>query len=170
MAWGDPGEVKFVRKLTAGNIFDGFICANDYTAAVLLHTLERLNIAVPGEMRVVGFDDVRYATLVRVPLTTIHQPCREIAAKAVDTMMRRIAQPDLPPSMALLKPHLVVRESCGDCAPLGVGGSVPWSCAMKSSCALLAPRQWLKTRALARRPFGVSRFPAIAGQVCGSVA
>jgi LacI family transcriptional regulator len=33
-------------------------------------------------VRVVGFDDAKYATLVGVPLTTIHQPCRDIAITA----------------------------------------------------------------------------------------
>jgi LacI family transcriptional regulator len=62
---------------------------------------------------VVGFDDVRYATLFSVPLTTMHQPCREIAATAFRAMLDRIADPALPPRTLVLSPRLVVRESCG---------------------------------------------------------
>lgn len=113
VALGDPADAKFVIKLTAGRTFDAFICANDYTAAVLLRTLEQLQVRVPGQVRVVGFDDVRYATLLGVPLTTIHQPCREIAITAFHTMLQRIAQPEWPPRNVLLTPRLVVRESCG---------------------------------------------------------
>jgi LacI family transcriptional regulator len=113
LAWGDPGDVKFVRHLTAGKLFDAFICANDYTAAVLLRTLEQLKLRVPDQVRVAGFDDVRYATLLGVSLTTMHQPCREIAMTAFHAMMQRIAQPGWPPHTALLTPRLVVRESCG---------------------------------------------------------
>lgn len=113
VSWGDPAELKFVRKMTAGRLFDAFICANDYTAAVLMRTLEKLKLSVPGQVRVAGFDDVRFATLLVVPLTTIHQPCREIGVTAFHTLMQRIAQPEWPPRAALLTPHLAVRGSCG---------------------------------------------------------
>ena len=75
---GDPADLKFVRSLTAGNQADAFICANDHTAALLMRSLESVGIQVPRNVRVVGFDDVKYATLLSVPLTTIHQPCRDI--------------------------------------------------------------------------------------------
>jgi len=113
VSWGDPADLKFVRKLTAGSIFDAFICANDHTAAVLMRTLEQLQLSVPGQVRVAGFDDVRFSTLFVVPLTTIHQPCREIGVTAFHTLMQRIAQPEWPPRTVLLTPHLVVRGSCG---------------------------------------------------------
>ena len=51
--------------------------------------------ARPRDVRVVGFDDVKYATLVSFPLTTIHQPCRDIAVMAFRTMMERLAEPTL---------------------------------------------------------------------------
>lgn len=113
VVWCDPSDLKRVRKLTAAKLFDAFICANDNTAALLLRSLEQLNLGVPGELRVVGFDDVRYATLLGVPLTTIHQPCRDIAITAFHTLMQRIAQPELPARTVLLPPRLVIRESCG---------------------------------------------------------
>lgn len=115
--YGDPADAKFVRALTAGKQADAFICANDYTAAQLLHTLESINVRVPRDFRVVGFDDVRYATFVSVPLTTIHQPCQPIAVTAFRTMLERVADPSLPPRCISLSPTLVVRESCGAYLP-----------------------------------------------------
>jgi two-component system NtrC family sensor kinase len=56
---------------------------------------------------------VRYAMLFSVPLTTIHQPCREIAVTAFHAMLERIADPALPPRSLIISPRLVVRESCG---------------------------------------------------------
>jgi LacI family transcriptional regulator len=79
--------------------------------------LESQGIHVPHDFRVVGFDDVKYATLVSVPLTTIHQPCRDIAIIAYRTMMERLAEPTLPPRSINLTPRLVVRESCGAYLP-----------------------------------------------------
>lgn len=115
--YGDPADAKFVRALVAGKQADAFICANDYTAAQLLRTLESINVRVPRDFRVVGFDDVRYATFVSVPLTTIHQPCQPIAVTAFRTMLERVADPSLPPRCISLSPTLVVRESCGAYLP-----------------------------------------------------
>lgn len=114
---GDPGEAKFVRSLSAGNQADAFICANDNTAALLLRSLEAAGVKVPRDVRVVGFDDAKYATLVSPPLTTIHQPCRDIAAVALRLMLERIAQPTLPARCVSLTPRLVLRESCGAYLP-----------------------------------------------------
>ena len=110
---GDPTDVKFVRLLTAGRQTDAFICANDHTAAVLMRSIEASGFRVPKDFRVVGFDDVKYATLVSPPLTTIHQPCRDLAVIAFRTMLDRLAEPTLAARNISLTPHLVVRESCG---------------------------------------------------------
>jgi len=114
---GDPADLKFVRSLTAGRQADAIICANDFTAAVLLRSLESIGIKVPRDLRLVAFDDVKYATLVSPPLTTIHQPCRDIAMVAFRTMIERVAEPTLPARTIYLTPHLVVRESCGAYLP-----------------------------------------------------
>ncbi|MEI7731883.1 MAG: GntR family transcriptional regulator [Verrucomicrobiota bacterium] len=114
---GDPADLKFVRSLAAGRQADAFICANDHTAAVLMRSLESIGVRVPRDMRVVGFDDVKYAMLLSVPLTTIHQPCRDIAVIAFRTMLHRIAEPTLPAQSLVLTPTLVVRESCGAYLP-----------------------------------------------------
>jgi DNA-binding LacI/PurR family transcriptional regulator len=99
--------------LTARGQVDAVLCANDHLAAELLHALGREGVRVPRDLRVVGFDDVRYATLMAVPLTTMHQPCRAIAVTAFRAMLDRLADPTLPPRSLVLSPRLVVRESCG---------------------------------------------------------
>lgn len=114
---GEPTDVKFHRSLVAGRQFDAFICANDNTAAVLMRSIEANGFHVPKDFRVVGFDDVKYATLVTPPLTTIHQPCRELALIAFRTMLERLAEPTLPARSIAMTAHLVVRESCGAYLP-----------------------------------------------------
>ncbi len=116
---GDPEDARFVRSLIAARQADAFICHNDYTAALLLRSFETAGVKVPRDVRVVGFDDAKYATLISPQLTTIHQPCREIAAIALRTMLERIADPGLPVSSHSLTPRLVVRESCGAYLPRG---------------------------------------------------
>jgi LacI family transcriptional regulator len=114
---GDPSDLKFVRGLVAGKQADAFICANDNTAALLMRSIEACGFRVPNDFRVAGFDDVKYATLVSPPLTTIHQPCRDLATIAFRTMLERLAEPTLPARSILLSPNLVVRESCGAYLP-----------------------------------------------------
>ena len=80
------------------------LCANDHVAALLLRSLERAGVRVPDDMRMVGFDDVRFATLLSVPLTTMHQPCREIAQVALRAMLDRIDDPTIPPRGLALTP------------------------------------------------------------------
>jgi DNA-binding LacI/PurR family transcriptional regulator len=113
MHTGDCGDPKFVRGITAARMCDAIICANDHTAARLLQTLARLGLRVPQQIRVVGFDDVRFATLLSVPLTTMRQPCRDLALTAFNAMLERMKNPTLPARSLMLHPHLVVRESCG---------------------------------------------------------
>ena len=48
-----------------------------------------------------------------VQLTTMQQPCREIAVAAFQALRERISDPALPPRSIFLTPRLIVRESCG---------------------------------------------------------
>lgn len=114
---GDPANARFAGSLIAARQADAFICANDSTAAVLLRSLETAGVKVPRDVRVVGFDDAKHATLVSPMLTTIHQPWRDIALVALRVMLERIADPALPARSIALAPRLVVRESCGAYLP-----------------------------------------------------
>jgi LacI family transcriptional regulator len=114
---GDPNDLKFVRSLLAGKMWDAFICANDFTAAQLIRSFEQNKCRMPESVRVVGFDDAKYATLLSLPLTTIQQPCRDIATCAFRVMLSRVSEPTLPISTILVAPRLIVRESCGAYLP-----------------------------------------------------
>jgi GntR family transcriptional regulator, arabinose operon transcriptional repressor len=109
----EPWDVEAVRKTVEDARPDGIVCANDFTAANLMKTFNELKIAVPGEIRLAGMDDVKYANLLPVPLTTIHQPCAEIGSTAVAAMVQRLRHPELPARDILLNFRLVVRQSCG---------------------------------------------------------
>lgn len=110
----DPVEVGTMLKRLRP---DGIVCSNDFTAAQLMRTLEGLAVRVPDDIRMGGFDDVKYANLLPVPLTTIHQPCSDIGAAAVRAMVDRVHTPQLPPRDILLDFRLVVRESTGGARP-----------------------------------------------------
>lgn len=122
---GDPSDTAMVGNLIAKHKPDGFVCANDYTAARLMTSLNTLGIDVPSEMKVTGMDDVRYASLLQTPLTTIHQPCLEMGAAALAAMLDRIAHPAMPVRDILVDFKLVVRQSTAGTNGPGVGHETP---------------------------------------------
>ena len=66
-------------KLVRNRKIDGIICGNDYTTALLMHSFAKAKIRVPEDMRLMGFDDLKYAELLATPLTTVSQPYRDLA-------------------------------------------------------------------------------------------
>ena len=111
--FGDASNLSFIRSILKKDRPDAFLCANDHTAGNLMHTLISLGRRIPKDIRVVGIDDVKYARLLPVPLTTQHQPCHDIGKVALSVMLDRIANPSLPPRDILLGCELIVRQSCG---------------------------------------------------------
>ncbi len=110
---GSPLDAEFVRRMIDETRPEGVICGNDLTAARLMQTLLGLGIRIPEDIRIVGMDDVRYASLLPVALTTIHQDCGGIGAVAMATMLERLEHPELPIRDVLVPVRLVVRRSCG---------------------------------------------------------
>ena len=111
--FGDASDEQCIRSILEKDRPDAFLCGNDLTAGHLMHTLLSIGKRIPDDIRIMGFDDVKYASLLPVPLTTERQPCREIGRIALSAMLDRIENPDLPPRDLLLGCELIVRSSCG---------------------------------------------------------
>ena len=109
----DPAETASVRQLMESARPDAIVCANDRTAGRLMQTLIRLGYAVPTDVRLVGIDDVEFAALLPVPLTTLRQPSRQIGDAALGAMLERVSRRGLVARDILLDVELIVRESCG---------------------------------------------------------
>lgn len=88
-------------------------CANDMLALGLTQELLRAGLSVPDDIAVVGYDDIEWAPLGAVPLTTIAQPRELLGRTAVEMMIRLIDRSGPLPEAnhIVLKPELVVRES-----------------------------------------------------------
>ncbi len=85
---------------------------NDVVALGFLKGAGEQQIKVPEDVAIVGFDDTVVARYASVPLTTIHQPVDQIGRLAVEILQKRIEKGDVG-NRTVLKPTLVVRESCG---------------------------------------------------------
>ena len=109
--FAEPDDVVAVRRMLKRERPDAIACYNDRQAALLLQTLAKLGKRVPDDICVAGFDDVQFAKLTIPQLTTMHQPCEEIAKAVFGLLMDRIRKPDLPAREVLLNSKLVVRGS-----------------------------------------------------------
>ncbi|MER5321898.1 LacI family DNA-binding transcriptional regulator [Streptosporangium roseum] len=102
----ESGAVAMRQLLADDPDLDAVFVANDLMALGALRTLGRAGRAVPGDVAVVGFDDIPAAAYAEPPLTTVRQPTVE--------MGRRLARMVLNPedrTPVVLPTELVVRES-----------------------------------------------------------
>lgn len=109
----DAGGIDEVARTIEARQADGIVCANDRIAGSFMHALRRVDYTVPNDVRLVGIDDVEYASLLPVPLTTLRQPTRQLGETALAMMLERIARPELPVRDVRLQCELIVRDSCG---------------------------------------------------------
>ncbi len=84
-------------------------CYNDMVAIGALIACQKRGIAVPQELSVIGFDDIRMASYVTPPLTTIHQPKVELGQLAAGVMLDLLH--NRPGKNHILQPALVTRAS-----------------------------------------------------------
>ena len=92
--------------------------ANDLSAIQVLRTASELGLAVPGDVSVVGFDNIPESALVDPPLTTVDQSIQAQGEAAVRLLIDLLEHPDRPADGAVphitMPSHLVVRHSCRD--------------------------------------------------------
>jgi len=109
----EPSDAASIRRIIEETQPDGIVCSNDYTAAHVMRVIESMGISVPEDVKLAGFDGVRYANLLRAPLTTIQQPCQELGVAAINAMVQRLLNPRLPARDIVLDFKLVIRASSG---------------------------------------------------------
>lgn len=66
------------------------VCANDDMAAGAMLVCHKHGLAIPGDISVVGFDDTPLSDIMWPPLTTVHQPIKEIARRAANLLVKQI--------------------------------------------------------------------------------
>jgi DNA-binding LacI/PurR family transcriptional regulator len=108
---GDATDKSFVENVLRVRAIDSVMCANDRTAASLMHTLIGLGVEIPHQIRIAGVDNVRYASLLPIPLTSFEQPCTEIGVVAMSAMLERARNRELPARSIMLNGVLVPRLS-----------------------------------------------------------
>jgi LacI family transcriptional regulator len=120
----DPSLVRvggYTREATEGPAREllesadppsAIFAANDVSALATIAVARQLGLSVPGDLSVIGFDNIPESALSDPPLTTIDQSIQEMGYEATRLLMERIADPFLEPVHVTLPTQLVVRQSC----------------------------------------------------------
>jgi DNA-binding LacI/PurR family transcriptional regulator len=94
--------------------FTAIFCFNDISAIGAIRALKDAGCSVPGDVSVVGFDDIQSAAYSTPSLTTVRQPLMEMGRRGAEILLDRIAHKEKEyPGEITMMPELIVRESTG---------------------------------------------------------
>ena len=101
--------------------FTAIFCFNDIAAIGAIRALKDAGLSVPGDVSVVGFDDIQSAAYSTPSLTTVRQPLLEMGKRGAQVLLERIANKEKQfPAAIVMAPELIIRESTGP-APASSG-------------------------------------------------
>lgn len=115
-ASGSDGTEYFLsmpKKVTAIFAF------NDLSAYGAYHCLRKNKIAVPGDVSLVGYDDIFFSEVLDVPLTTVNQPVYDMGVEAVQQLIHDIDGEESSQRFITFQPRLVIRDSTAKCKEEG---------------------------------------------------
>ena len=92
---------------------DALLVLNSNLAAYAMEYINEAGLRIPQDIAVVSFDDVEYFRFTYPPVTAVAQPLEEIGRNAVEMVIARIRNDEVPTKSVELKPEFIVRRSCG---------------------------------------------------------
>jgi len=111
--FGAAGGAAGIARLLSSAHPTAVICSSDHMAFGVINEAQSRGCRVPGDLSVVGFDDVPLASYSSPALTSMAQPIKEMARAAIDELLARF-DPDRPEEDSysrVFRPRLVVRDS-----------------------------------------------------------
>lgn len=110
----DGGEVGARRLMAASPT--AIFASSDSTASGALKAIRNAGLQVPGDVALVGFDDIALASSLEPALTTIRQPIEDLGSTAANCLLDILENPpggSTPAHRTILPVRLIVRASCG---------------------------------------------------------
>ena len=120
-AWIEEGDHKIeggeaaMRRLLAGKIPTAVLASNDLTAIGALRAIHQHGLNVPGDISLVGFDDIDFARYIQPALTTVRLSRAELALQAFNALHHVLKGGSVRGKQYTVSTSLVVRESTGPC-------------------------------------------------------
>ena len=127
----EEGFAAIQKMVTAGIKFDAVFAGDDDSAIGAMRALKMASRSIPGDVAVVGFDDVPFARYLSPALTTVRAPIEEVGREAV-RQLARLMHGETAQALTLMRTELIIRESCGcqlslsddEESPTSIGGEV----------------------------------------------
>ncbi|MFY4776325.1 LacI family DNA-binding transcriptional regulator [Metabacillus sp. RGM 3146] len=111
----ESGFNKMLQLLALDKPPTAIFAANDEMAFGAIKAIKSKGYSVPEDFSVIGFDDIKFASIFEPPLTTIAQPAFDIGFNAMELLMKLINQENIEKSLFILNEQLVIRDSCAPC-------------------------------------------------------
>jgi len=105
------GAGQRLAGLPSGRRPTAAFCANDLVALGLLQRTIGAGLSVPGDLAIVGFDDIEFAAAAAVPLSSVRQPREELGRTAAQLLLAEANDPEHLHQRVLFQPELVARAS-----------------------------------------------------------
>ena len=109
----DGGRQAMLQLLDLSEPPRAVFAANDLMAIGALDAVRGRGLRVPDDIAVIGFDDIKLASYMEPPLTTVRQAIHELGVLAVQVLLRCIKDPSVEAESTMLPTELVIRGSCG---------------------------------------------------------
>jgi len=111
--WSSASGYRIGHQLAADPEVTAVFCGNDHMALGVLRALAEQGRQVPGDISVVGFDDIPESAYFLPPLTTVRQDFGELGRRALGVLVEMINGRQPPGRCLRIPPHLVARASAG---------------------------------------------------------
>lgn len=92
--------------------YTAVFASTDSNAIGLMQAARELNIRIPEDISLLGFDNIRLTSLPQIDLTTIAQPKEEMAVRAVKLLLNKIEKGETHSAFEIIEPSLIKRGSC----------------------------------------------------------
>ncbi|UFU06006.1 LacI family DNA-binding transcriptional regulator [Ruania halotolerans] len=100
-----------IAAMSASNRPDGVFAGNDMAAIGIMQGLIGAGLTVPGDVAVLGYDDIAFAETTSVPLSSVRQVSRDIGAAAAELLLGELDVPGRPREQLVFQPQLMARAS-----------------------------------------------------------
>ena len=109
----EEGQIVFKRMQRYGRDIDGIFCAaGDIVASGIMLAAKSEHVDIPGEISIIGYDDIVSSSMIDPPLTSVRQPLFQIGKNGYSRMVRILeGKEEYKPNKIVYEPQLIVRGS-----------------------------------------------------------
>lgn len=105
----DAGRAEMQRLIAGGNLAEAYFCGDDVLSIGAISALSDARLSVPGDVGILGFNDMEMARWPSIGLTTIHQPLDRIIDASIARILSLMDQPDQPETATVFACTIVER-------------------------------------------------------------